>query len=292
MKILVTGATGLLGRVVSLRLASNGFDVIRVVTPWSTESPSADTVAIDLADNWVYKDLPGQVDVVIHLAQSNSFRDFPSKGLDLFNVNVSSTFKLLDYARRAGTSAFIYTSTGGLYEASRSILTEESTLHNNYDLGAYYGSKLSAEILIQAYSRQFDTTILRPFFMYGRGQKRSMLIPRIFDRVRTAEPINLVGNEGLIFNPIHVTDAAAALCAAVIHPPKKIVNLAGPKIYSLRLVAEIFGQFLGVEPVFEHRQLEGTQRGVESLVADTGLMGELLHPPIVALEDSVEEMVH
>lgn len=290
MRVLVTGANGLLGRDVGRELTARGCDVTQILSPWSFEAPLANSLKIDLAGPWVYEDLPSSIDAVIHLAQSNKFRDFPLEALDIFQVNVTSTFKLLDYARRAGAQSFVFASTGGLYEASNSVLTETSTLHQGTKLGPYYASKYSAEILVQSFSQQFQTTILRPFFIYGKGQKRSMLLPRIFDKVKNREPVLLSGTDGLVFNPVHVRDASAAVCSSVFQPPQKIVNIAGPKIYSLRCVAELFGRFLDTEPEFEFVDSDSESHSVNSLVVDTALMGQALHLPQIRLETSISDV--
>ena len=39
------------------------------------------------------------VDVVIHLAQSRRYREFPDGAEDMFQVNVASAFELLEWAR-------------------------------------------------------------------------------------------------------------------------------------------------------------------------------------------------
>ena len=51
----------------------------------------------------------------MHLAQSPRYRDFPEGALDVFEVNVGSTQRLLDWACRQGVKRFIYASSGGVY---------------------------------------------------------------------------------------------------------------------------------------------------------------------------------
>ena len=40
--------------------------------------------------------------------------------------------------------------------------------------------------------------------MYGVGQNRSMLIPRLFDNVKNSQPIQISGKDGIKINPINV----------------------------------------------------------------------------------------
>ena len=55
---------------------------------------------IDLSTQWNTSILPNDIDIIIHLAQSSKFRDFPSEAEDIFNVNIKSTAQLLDFARK------------------------------------------------------------------------------------------------------------------------------------------------------------------------------------------------
>jgi len=81
------------------------------------------------------------------------------------------------------------------------------------NLGYYLGSKASSEILVQSYSKEMFVGIIRPFFMYGIGEKRNMLLPRLYDRIDNGEKIYLQGKDGIKINPVHVLDAVSAVRA-------------------------------------------------------------------------------
>ena len=55
-------------------------------------------ISCDLSSSSDFKKLPKNIDAIIHLAQSRHYRKFPEKALDVFNINISSTAHLLDYA--------------------------------------------------------------------------------------------------------------------------------------------------------------------------------------------------
>lgn len=286
--ILVTGAAGLLGRAVASSLSSSGASVTALIRKSSADCPpDAERCVIDLSDDWNPKRLPQKIDVVIHLAQSNRFRDFPEGASDLYAVNVSATAKLLEYARRVGARQFIYASTGGLYKAQGAKLAENSPLHEPDKLGAYFGSKLCGEIITQSYSGLMATTILRPFFIYGPGQKRNMLLPRLYDSIKAGKPIHLSGNEGIKINPIHVDDAASAVIEALKNPISAVVNIAGTEILGIRAIVECFGKHSQQKPVFVIQQTEP-----EDLVADISLMISTLSRPNKSLIASVDEIAH
>ena len=283
---LVSGAAGLLGRATVDALADSGVEVHALVR--SPEQAFRDDVAfhpVDLAAGLQRSDLPAQVDTVFHLAQAREFRDFPGSALPVFAINVASTAFLLDYATGAGTSSFVYASSGGVYRGASTALTEESALQDPSALGYYLATKLSSEALVASYASQFSTVALRYFFIYGPGQARSMLVPRLYDRVQAGEPLGLQGDDGMRINPIHSSDAAAATIAAAALQGGATVNVAGPETVSLRDIGELFAADSGRDAVFE----QGA--GVPSdLVASTARMSELLVAPTVTLRDALTDI--
>jgi nucleoside-diphosphate-sugar epimerase len=284
---LVTGAAGLLGRATVDALADEGVDVHALVR--SGEQAFRDDVVFheaDLANPLSDASLPARVDAVFHLAQAREFRDFPGSAPSVFSINVASTAFLLDYAFRIGATNFVYASSGGVYRGRPGgPLAEDEPVQSPEDLGYYLATKLSCESLVASYSGRFATAALRYFFIYGPRQERSMLIPRLYDRVRLGEPLALQGEDGMRINPVHVSDAAAATVAASRLEGSTTVNIAGPQTLSLREIGELFGRDLDREPVFE--QGEGT---ASDLIASTAKMAELLRPPVIGLSDALADI--
>ena len=245
----------------------------------------AQNIIVDLSGPWEFSELPPQIDVVIHLAQSNHYKDFPSYASDIFNVNVSSSVNLLEYARSANAKLFIYTSTGGVYGNSNKPFYEfqatQLTLPNNF----YFSTKWCTETLISNYNKFFNTVIFRPFFIYGNGQDRSMLIPRIFDKVSSRNTIEISGNNGIKINPIHVNDAANALILSLKLKESRTYNLGGPQALSIREISELFGKYLGKIPKFSH-----SNNTSEDLLGDISLLSEELYRPQIRLSEKVFEL--
>ena len=284
--VLVTGALGLLGRYLCPILTRSGYNVYATArrnVPRDTKN--GDIILVDLSFNNFIEKLPPKIDIIIHLAQSSNFRNFPNQAVDVFNVNIQSTALLLDYATSVGAKKFIYASSGGVYGKGSSAFNELEPLLSSNDLGFYLGSKACGEILVQSYSQQIETTIIRPFFIYGVGQKRSMLLPRLFDSIVKGSPIRLSGSQGLRLNPIHAYDAAEAILAATTITKKPIYNLAGPKTYSLKDICNLIGNFLGIQPIFENINSED-----DDLLGDIAAMSEDLITPIRKLEDYLSDL--
>lgn len=285
-KAIVTGAAGLLGHQLCERLASTV--EVHGIVHRVPEQAVAGVIyhQIDLAGDWSADLLPTGADLVVHLAQSNAFRDFPRQAMDVFGVNVQSTARLLDYSYTNSVSRFVLASSGGVYGGGSYAFHENSPIQSHDALGYYLGSKLSAEILTQAYSGIMNVSVLRFFFMYGARQRRSMLIPRLVDSVREGRPIVLQGENGIVINPVHVDDAVAALIAGAGYPGSHTFNVAGADTLSLRAIVEIIAQRVGREPVFT--SAEGTPH---NLVGDIAAIGATHWTPSVPFHLGIETVL-
>ncbi|HEY0148215.1 MAG TPA: NAD(P)-dependent oxidoreductase [Allosphingosinicella sp.] len=284
MRSIVFGAGGLLGAHLVPVLTEQG--PVHAVGRSAVAAASGVTpLAIDLAKAIDPATLPSEIDSVAYLAQSSRFRDFPEAAGDIFQVNTASLLAMLDFARRAGARNFVYASTGGVYAPSDDVVTETSPLAS--PMGFYPASKRAAELLCEAFAPFMNVVILRYFFIYGPGQKRDMLIPRLVDNVREGRPIGLDGQDGLRINPVHAADAAAATAAAMRLDRSATVNVAGPETLSLRDIACAIGASVGREPNFEVH----ADRRPASLIAGTAGMADLLVPPRRRLADSIADLL-
>jgi nucleoside-diphosphate-sugar epimerase len=256
MRILITGGNGLIGgRLV--RALSSDHDVWSIVRQPASVSGVTE-IAGDLSQPVLPDGLPAQADAVIHLAQSRHYRELPDRADDVFAVNVASTARLLEWARKHGVSQFILASSGAVGQPSSA---------SNF----YVASRQCAEWLAQTYAPHFTVLVARFFFAYGPEQARSMLIPRLVDSVRTRTPITLTGENGLRINPVHVDDAVRTLVACLRTRAGGMVDVAGNDAVSLRLIAEEIGRLLRVQPQFSIERSMPAQ----DLIGDPTRMREL-----------------
>jgi UDP-glucose 4-epimerase len=268
VKILITGASGLLGQHL-LPLLNSDHEVLSVRR--LVEKPSPTCVSLDFSRPWTSEALPKRIDVVIHLAQSARYRDFPDGAGDVFAVNLASTAQILDYARTAGAKRFILASTGGIYRANSSPITEDSELLGPAELGHYFATKLAAEMIAGNYRQFMDVHVLRIFFMYGPGQRKEMFLPTLIQRIKSGGSVRLNGEHGIRINPIHAQDAARAVVELAHKGGPKTLNLAGPQSATIREIAEMIGKCLNVTPSFMHTDEAG------DLVANTDAIHHLIN---------------
>ena len=283
----MTGATGFVGTRLVNVLAAEA-EVWAMARAGAPKARAGITwVLHDLTDRASPRGLPERTDVVVHLAQSKHFRDFPEHATDIFEVNVDGTLRLLEYARLARARCFVYASTGGLYGVGPRPFRETDPPAVGGQLGFYFASKYAAEMLVQRYSAYFSTTILRPFFIYGAGQHQSMLLPRLAGRIVREEPVTVQGpNGGLRINPLYVSDAVAAIRNCFDLDGHHLINLAGAEIVSIQELARRIGYTAAKTPNYEKVQ----ECPAGHVMGDISRMTALLGAPRTSLDRGLTEL--
>jgi UDP-glucose 4-epimerase len=239
MRILVTGASGFVGQALVPRLIARGDEVFAL----GRTALNKDGVT-DLQGDFQFgplPSLPGDIDAVIHLAQSRAYRGFPSDAFEMFRTNVAGTQMMLDAAARSGVRRFCLVSSGSVYDPFEGALTEEAPVAPRAYLGA---SKLAAEILARPFGALFPVATLRLFVPYGPGQT-GRLVPDLVRRVCDGVPVLLPeSGEGMRFSPTHVDDTCAVIQAAVDEGWNDVVNVAAPNAITVMEAAATIARTL------------------------------------------------
>jgi nucleoside-diphosphate-sugar epimerase len=291
MNFLVTGVNGLIGyELVKCLLLNPDNKIIGITNEESSiQHANFNPVKIDLSikNNFEYIFNNFKIDIVIHLAQSKKFREFPEEVYNIWNVNTNATLELLEYSRKFKVKMFIYTSSGGVYGIGRNIYSEEYDIKINKDLGFYLSSKIISEILISNYSNYFNTVILRPFFVYGKRQNRSMLIPRLVDKIKNSEPIIISESGGIKINPIHVNDFIHALLLVIKNQSKGIFNVCGDEILSIQEISQIIADKMTLPVKF----LVNSERS-DDLIGDNTKIKKIGFIPRVSIREGIKDLLN
>lgn len=285
----LTGATGVVGGALLRRLA-RGWRVHALSRHREGADPELANVTwvpLDLAAPWSAALLPARADAVVHAAQTPNYRRFPGCAEEIFEVGAGSTLRLLQYAAGAGASRFVLCSSGGVYGTTAAPAREEAPMPPEGEREFFLRCKIAGEQVAMAYRGMLDVVVARLFFVYGPGQPRGMLLPRLVDAVAAGRPVTLQGEAGLHLNPLHASDCARALHRALELPGSAVLNLGGPEVLSLRRVAEIIGAAVGREPSF----VVEPAGGPAFMAGDTERAARLLGAPRVRFADGVRDLL-
>jgi UDP-glucose 4-epimerase len=284
-RILVTGATGFIGsNLIEVLKGRHELILLSRRRPDFVSDNSFEWFEIDLAEPFIFSNLPDKVDVFIHLAQSRFYRQFPDKAGDIFDVNVQGTFRLLEYARYAKAKLFIFASTGSVYGNGPNKLLETDPVNSN----DFYGiSKRAGELFVKSYETYFRTVIFRFFFVYGPGEQK-MLIPTLLNKVKTGEMITIEGNPGLCINPIYIKDAVRVFESALDRSVSGIFNVAGDEVVSILELVEHIAKVAQKDASIQHTKCQRPG----DLVGENTRMKEVLNVlPKTSLHEGLTRMV-
>lgn len=250
MKILVTGATGFIGKHLLENFTRNSRGQIWCVsrTPAASLPSGVTPVIASLAEKGWARKLPTGIDLVVHLAQSTRYREFPAAVEDIFRVNVEATLELAEWARRAGARRFLLASTGNVYGHSATESSETDAIDPRT---MYAASKASAEYLLRPYAEYFEVLAMRLFGVYGPGQKNT-LFPRLISKLATGGEITVGQDVGVRLNPVFVDDCVEVIwrLGSVPLPTRhEIVNVGGREIIDLPCVIRVLEALTGQRAV-------------------------------------------
>lgn len=284
-RILITGATGLIGQEV-LSLLINEYDCW-VVGRHIIDKEKIHFIQQDIGKPFALNKFPEQVDYIIHLAQSDEHNDFQNCRNEMFNVNVYGMMQLLNYGVKAKAKKFLFASSGGIYGSLGKTVSEDRAVTISDSMNFYQRTKLCMEILARNYQVYFNIITFRFFFVYGKDQKENMLFPRLIKNIAENEIITVGALEDIKMNPIYKTDAARCVYIALKKiNGSQIFNIAGDDITSLGVIAKKIAQQMDrdIEIKYEDRKQP-------DMIADIRKMKELLWKPQVGIDEGIVKLL-
>jgi len=276
-RVLVTGASGFVGRRLVEYLKAEGSDVL------APDRNSLDVVSGSFPDL--------SVEAVIHLAARTFVPDSWIEPGDFYRVNAQGTVNVLDFCRR-NQALLIYVS-GYCYGIPEALpVSEAAPIRPN---NAYAFSKAAAEQACRFYFEFFETpvTILRPFNVYGPAQPRHFLIPRIVEQaVDPAVAQILVEDDAPKRDYVHVEDVVAAIRSVLRNPqPGAVFNIGSGESHSVAEIAKLVCETAQVSKPTVSR---GNRRvnDIPDVVADiTAIRNALGWSPTINLADGLKGMI-
>jgi len=229
VKVLVTGASGFLGRAVAAEIAAAGHEVRTFQRRASGVAGVQDRTGSLSSTADISYAVDG-MNAIVHLAAKVSLAGEPA---EFEAVNVGGTRDLLRAAAAAGASRFVHVSSPSVAHAGASITGSPAEPADPARArGDYARSKARAELLaLAADSPRLNVVAVRPHLVWGPGD--TQLIARIVDRARAGR-LPLLGHGAALIDTTYIDNAASAVRAAleradVVHGRRYVITNGEPR---------------------------------------------------------------
>ncbi|MEO7746466.1 MAG: NAD-dependent epimerase/dehydratase family protein [Actinomycetota bacterium] len=234
MRVLVTGASGMLGRGVAQALIGRG-DTVTVLQRRPSGLACAQVLG-DVADGEaVARAVAGQQAVVHGAAKVDVVGPWP----EYERANVVGTRTVVEACRAAGVPRLVHVSSPAVAHAGDSLVGASAGSPDPVAAQGFYArSKAMAEIVaLGADDGALAVLAVRPHLVWGPGD--TQLVERIVGRGRAGR-LPLVGTGAALIDTTYVTNAVGAIVAAVdaaAHGEALVVSNGEP-----RPVAEVLAR--------------------------------------------------
>jgi UDP-glucose 4-epimerase len=251
--ILVTGATGFIGRHVCRYFAAQGWSVIGLGTDAPENAPLA-----DLAGYYALR-LPApeleailqrhQPDLCIHCAGRASVGWSVKDPVEDFHSGPWATFSLLNAIRQhAPGCGFIFISSAAVYGNPHTLPVNEAQTPSPISPYGYH--KWQCELLCQEFQQVYGipTVSVRIFSAYGPGLRRQVIWD-ICHQALSRQRLDLFGTGEESRDFIHVSDIAQALYLVGQKAPMtgEVYNLASGQDVTIRALADMIVAAAGTQ---------------------------------------------
>jgi nucleoside-diphosphate-sugar epimerase len=238
MKILITGATGLLGGHLLQALQQRGEELRALVLPFENAdtllAQGVEVVRGDVTNVRTLAPALKDVEVVIHLA---GMMGVNRPLADYRLVNVAGSENLYRVAQAAGVRRFVHTSSHTVYGLGHGcFLTERDALKPDpdpYSITKTEGDRLIRRLMLES---DMETVILRPGTFFGPGDH--LHFARMAQRLKDGKGL-IIGRGYNALPFCYVTDVAQGFLLAAYHDnaPGNVYNITNDRPLTQR---EIF----------------------------------------------------
>lgn len=292
--VVVTGATGFIGRYTLPFLVEAGFEVHALYLQGVLTQSDLDGVIwhkLDLMDYDAVQHLLEDLKVthLLHFAWYTEHGKFwqADENLDW----VACSLNLLKNFVTYGGKRALMAGSCAEYDWEMGHCSERETICNSASL--YGASKQALYQISKMYCQQRNISFAwgRIFLLYGPGEVSGRFVPAVINGLLRQQKVP--SSEGSqVRDFMYVQDVASAFVTLLISELTGAVNIGSGEAISLKRVGEIIMKQLGGDGMLDYGALPNSQGGPLMLTADVKrLRNELGWKPAYSLEEGLAETI-
>ena len=251
MRVLITGATGFLGKYILEEFALHNCEIVAFGRNAQRGMALKNCTFIQ-GDFTNYEEIEYAtrgIDIVIH---AGALCTVWGQWSDFFTTNVLGTLNVLRACREHGVKKFVYVSSCSIYNCTYDRLDiAEDDFDQSNELNYYIKSKIQAEQLVMEYaaSHNISYAIIRPHGIFGVGD--TSIMPRLL-RVSNSIGIPLFRGGSNLIDIVCAENVAYALWLCANSLENGVYNITNGEVISYKeLVSRVF-LAMGINPRYLH----------------------------------------
>lgn len=282
-KILVTGASGLIGSALVRLLKAEGYDNLLVPTRKNLNLWNHDDVFTYFARK--------NIEYVFHLAAHvGGIYENSNSPAQFIYFNTMMQCNVIGACRNWEIKKLLFPGSACAYPA----ITNRKILESDFLQGmpestnlAYALAKQNGIVMAQSYAKQYDMKMVLPMVAnaYGPGDKSSHVIPMMIEKFRNPNPI-FWGTGKPLREFIHADDVASAFLFLMLnYHSSEIINVGTEEEVSIADLAKIIGGKKNA--TWDHTKPDGVVRKC----LDSSRIRALGWKPKIKLKDGLRDIV-
>ncbi len=277
MKVLVTGISGKIGRLVGRELLAAGHEVVGIDRrPWPDAPRGLEVAAVDVrkrpAEDVFRRFRP---EAVIHMA---TVTHFSARSEERYRINLDGTRRVWEFSHRYGVQHALFVGRHTYYGAAADspLYHSESEPPNAVATFPELGDLVAADLYAGTALWRFPdmcTTVLRMCYTLGPTRHGTLA-----NFLRGPRVPMILGFDPL-YQFMHELDAVSAICTALERRIEGVYNVSGPQPVPLSVLIRVTGRTALPLPARALHRVQG-RLGLPPL--PPGAIAHLKYPVVVS----------
>lgn len=267
-RILLTGCAGFIGSHLSEKLLNEGHQVTGIdnFDPFYPREVKEKNLALltgnanfrffelDFSQKDQLKQIPGNIDVVIHLAAKAGVLPSLKAPEAYIQTNIQGTNNILEFMQQHGIKKLLFASSSSVYGNNKTIpFSEDDDVSRS--ISPYAFTKRSCELMNYNYHHLYDIDILnlRLFTVYGPRQRPDLAIHKFVRMISEGQALTMYGDGSTARDYTYVADTVKGFMQALDYVTGnsgvyEIVNLGNNNPVKLSDLINAIYVLMGEEP--------------------------------------------